>query len=157
MAKITGAGRHTRRLKNMRRSAKEIVAALDAAGQDIEKDAEVSITTQNKTGALYTHEFVTINGRAVPIRERKSPHRASAPGEAPAADTRFLDSNIETSVVAQNPPTVHVTSHAPYSAMLEFGTSKIDERPFMRPATEKNRRKVGEKVAAAVRTTVRRG
>ena len=136
MAKITGIGRHSRRLSNMRQPAKEITAALYSAGQEIEMDAERSITEGSVSGAG---------------------HIPSKPGEPPNADTRHLDTNIETTPVAQNPPTVHVTSHASYSAALEYGTSKMAERPFMRPATEKNRRKVGEKVAAAVRTTVRRG
>ncbi|MCC5777860.1 hypothetical protein H7H48_02260 [Nitratireductor sp. B36] len=136
MAKIKGADRHTKRLRNMAKSSKQVVAALYSAGQDIEIDAEQSITEGAISGAG---------------------HVPSLPGQPPNADTRHLDTNIETSVVAQNPPTVHVTSHAPYSAALEYGTSKMAARPFMRPATEKNRKKVGQKVANAVRIAVRKG
>jgi len=136
MAKITGADRHARRLKNMRNVAKDVTAALYAAGQDIELDAERSITAGS------------ISGKG---------HIPSLPGEPPNRDTGDLDRNIETSIQTQSPPTVHVTSHMPYSAALEYGTSKMAERPFMRPATEKNRGKVGQKVAAAVRIAVRKG
>ena len=141
MAKIKGADRHTKRLRNMAKSSKQVVAALYSAGQDIEIDAEQSITEGSISGAG---------------------HVPSLPGQPPNADTRHLDTNIETSVVAQNPPTVHVTSHAPYSAALEYGHrapdgSWVEERPFMRPATERHRKDIGQKVANAVRTTVRRG
>jgi len=136
MAKITGVDKHLKRLKNMRNVSKQVVAALYDAGQDIELDAEHSITE----GA--------VSGKG---------HVPSAPGEPPNRDTGHLDTNIETTVQAQSPPTVHVTSHAAYSAALEFGTSKMGERPFLRPATEKNRKKVGQKVAAAVKIAVRKG
>lgn len=136
MAKITGVDKHLKRLRGMRDVAKDVTAALYAAGQDIELDAEHSITEGS------------ISGKG---------HIPSLPGEPPNRDTGTLDTNIETSIEAQSPPTVHVTSHAPYSAALEFGSSKMAERPFMRPATEKNRKKVGQKVAAAVRIAVRKG
>lgn len=136
MAKITGAKSHSDRLLKMRNSAREIVAALYSAGQDIELDAERSITEGSVSG---------------------KGHVPSLPGQPPNADTRHLDTNIETTIEAQNPPTVHVTSHAEYSAVLEFGSSKMAERPFMRPATEKNRRNIVEKVTSAVRISMRRG
>lgn len=136
MAKITGADKHAKRLKNMAKSSKQIVAALYAAGQEIEIDAEHSITEGSISGAG---------------------HVPSRPGQPPNRDTGDLDKNIETTVEAQNPPTVHVTSHMPYSAALEYGTSKMAARPFMRPATEKNRKKVGQKVTSAVRIAVRKG
>ena len=136
MAKTTGARKHAQRLKSARDIARQVTAALYSAGQDIELDAEHSITQGSVSGAG---------------------HVPSLPGQPPNRDTGFLDTNIETTVEAQNPPTVHVTSNAPYSAALEFGTSKMAERPFMRPATEKNRRKVGQKVANAVSIKIRRG
>lgn len=136
MARITGVDRHVRRLRSARDAARHVVGALYSAGQDIELDAEISITNGAVSGKY---------------------HVPSLPGQPPNADTGRLDQSIDTTVVAQNPPTVHVTSHAPYSAALEFGSSKMAERPFLRPATEKNRKKVGQKVAAAVRIAVRRG
>lgn len=133
---IKGLDKHVKRLQNMRKAARQVTSALYAAGQDIELDAERSITEGSVSGPG---------------------HIPSLPGQPPNRDTGHLDTNIETTVEAQNPPTVHVTSHAEYSAALEYGTSKMAERPFMRPATEKNRKNVSSKVAAAVRVTIRRG
>ncbi|ELT46843.1 HK97-gp10 family putative phage morphogenesis protein [Brucella intermedia] len=133
---VKGLDKHVKRLQNMRKAARQVTGALYAAGQDIELDAERSITEGSVSGAG---------------------HVPSLPGQPPNRDTGHLDTNIETTVEAQNPPTVHVTSHAEYSAALEYGTSKMAERPFMRPATEKNRKNVSSKVAETVRVTIRRG
>lgn len=133
---VKGLDKHVKRLQNMRKAARQVTGALYAAGQDIELDAERSITEGSVSGAG---------------------HVPSLPGQPPNRDTGELDNSIETTIEAQNPPTVHVTSHAEYSAALEYGTSKMAERPFMRPATEKNRKNVSSKVAEAVRVTIRRG
>jgi HK97 gp10 family phage protein len=132
---IKGAKAHTDRLKRMQaRTPQEVVRALYAAGQEIEIEAEISITNGS------------ISGKG---------HVPSLPGEPPNADTRVLDSNIETTVAANLVPTVHVTSNAPYSAALEYGTSKMAERPFMRPAVAKKRADVVRLVGAAVSLTTR--
>lgn len=136
MAKITGANRHVNRLKNMQKAARRVTAALYEAGQDIELDAERSITQ----GA--------VSGKN---------HVPSLPGQPPNADTHHLDTNIETTIAVSSEPKVHVTSHASYSAALEYGTSKMAERPFMRPAVEKNRNNVAKKVAKAVNIVIRKG
>ncbi|MFC6487355.1 HK97-gp10 family putative phage morphogenesis protein [Nitratireductor sp. GCM10026969] len=136
MVKVTGLKKHTQRLKSAADVAREVTSALYSAGQEIELDAENSITQGSVSGAG---------------------HVPSLPGEPPNRDTGFLDTNIETTIETHNPPKVHVTSNAPYSAALEYGTSKMAERPFMRPATEKNRREVGRMVAQAVRVKIRRG
>ncbi len=122
---------HADRLKRMMSPAatKKILQSLYLAGQEIELEAERSITEGS------------ISGRS---------HVPSLPGQPPNADTRFLDTNIETEIAAQNPPRVTVTSYAPYSAFLEFGTSKMAERPFMRPAVRKKKGKAVAIVRAAV-------
>ena len=88
-----------------------------------------------KTGRLYTMRGVV--------------HRASAPGEAPASDTGRLVNSITTSyddkklsgLVAAN------TEYAPY---LEYGTAKMEERPFMRPALANMQDQFLESVAQAI-------
>lgn len=124
---------HSDRLKRMaQRTPQEVARALYSAGQLIELDAERSITAGSISGAN---------------------HIPSAPGQPPNADTRFLDSNIETEI--GGPGLVTVTSRANYSAALEYGTSRMAARPFMRPATERNRRKVVELVGDAINITIK--
>lgn len=101
--------------------------ALQSAGELIQREAQISITT----GAA--------SGRA---------HVPSRPGEPPNQDTGVLANNIETMLVA--PLRVEVSSSAPYAAALEYGTSKMAERPYMRPAVEKKRKEVTALVRRAV-------
>ena len=125
--------KHSDRLKRMtQQTAKELAKALYKGDQLIELDAERSITAG------------TISGKN---------HVPSLPGQPPNADTRFLDGNIETEI--GGPTLVTITSKAPYSAALEYGTSKMAARPFMRPATEKHRKDVIRLVGDAVSLTVK--
>jgi HK97 gp10 family phage protein len=76
------------------------------------------------------------NGR---LYKRKTVvHRSSAPGEAPANDTGNLLSSISH---VQNEDRNGVVSSivkvkALYGKWLEYGTSKMAERPFVRPTKE---------------------
>ena len=136
MPKVTGGKAHAARLKFM--VGPEAVAgvgrALYAAGQRIETQAARYITE----GA--------ISGKG---------HVPSRPGEPPNADTHVLDRNIET--VQVEPLKVEVSSNAPYAAALEFGTSKMAERPYMRPAVAATKKEVTELVRSAVQHIARGG
>lgn len=132
MAKITGRKQHEDHLRRLTsaRSSAALTRGLYVAGQEIEIEAEHSITEGS------------ISGKG---------HVPSRPGEPPNADTRLLDTSIHTTIVSQSPPKVHVTSNAPYSAALEFGTSKMEERPFMRPAVAAKRKRAAEIIASVIR------
>ena len=125
-----GASAHSSRLKALSgpTATRLVGRALFAAGNEVQVEAQLSITR----GA--------VSGKG---------HVASKPGEAPNADTHFLADQIET--VQTGPLVVEVTSKAPYSAALEFGTSKMAERPFMRPAVAKKRARVVEIVTGAMK------
>lgn len=61
-------------------------------------------------------------------------HVPSAPGQAPNRDTGHLQANLETT--NPRPLVAEVRSNAAYAAALEFGTSRMAERPYMRPARD---------------------
>jgi HK97 gp10 family phage protein len=134
VARIRGAKEHAERLRRLTGAGarKRIGQVLFVAGDAIAVDAAISITN----GA--------VSGKG---------HVRSRPGEAPNADTHQLDRGIITVQVA--PLHVQVQSNAPHSNDLEFGTSKMAERPFMRPAVAKNRDSVIDSVRAAVSQIVR--
>jgi len=111
--------------KDMEQPFQEIVKG---GGQLIRGEAIKSIQTGAKSGVMYQMYN--------PRRE----HRASAPGQAPASDTGNLVSKI---VVRQKGANVtNVESNANYSAFLEYGTSKMQPRPFMLPAFEKSKKPI---------------
>ena len=133
MARITGGKSYADRLRRLTgpEAQRQIGAALQAAGELIQTDAQISITA----GA--------VSGKA---------HVPSAPGTPPNNDTGRLAGNIETGkYVAENGRvTVQVSSNAPYAIPQEFGNSKLPERPYMRPSAAKNREAASQLVARAV-------
>lgn len=74
-------------------------------------------------------------------------HTQSAAGEPPASDTGFLVSNITADVERTGTGfsrrvTGIVTASAPYAIHLEFGTYKMQARPFLQPALDRNAKKI---------------
>ncbi|MBI1682384.1 HK97-gp10 family putative phage morphogenesis protein [Caulobacter hibisci] len=130
---MTGAKAHAARLKRIQgeEMVREVGKALFAAGNMIEVEAEISITAGSVSGAG---------------------HIPSKPGSPPNRDTGVLDGNIETTLV--EPLKVEISSNAPYSAALEFGTSKMAARPYMRPAAQKKKAEAVELVRRAVKKVV---
>src|SRR5688572_17067223 len=103
---IKGATAHKKRLQLMQsglstRSARELLKSADL----IATDAKQSIIAGAVSGPS---------------------HVPSAPGAPPNADTHRLDRSIHT-IVNPSGRTVSVVADAPYSAALEFGTSKMAE------------------------------
>lgn len=136
MARVIGAKAHVARLRRLRspEMVRKVSSALFAAGQLIQVEAQISITA----GA--------VSGKG---------HVPSLPGQPPNQDTGVLANGIETNLVA--PLKVEVTSNAPYAGELEFGTSKMAERPYMRPAVAKKRPEAVRLVRRAVDSVVRGG
>lgn len=132
-SRIRGGKAHLARLRKLEKDTTRFVGkALFAGGESIQIEAQLSITQ----GA--------VSGKN---------HVPSKPGEPPNQDTGRLGDNIET--VQKGPLLVEVSSNAPYSTPLEFGTSKMAARPFMRPARDKKRAEVVALVERAVSQAVR--
>jgi hypothetical protein len=81
-------------------------------------------------------------------------HVPSNPGEPPNADTHDLDQSIH---VVMNRETLYgkVVATSDHAAAMEYGTSTIEERPYMRPAGQKGRPKARQGVIEAIRRTNR--
>ena len=113
---------------------------VKGGGQLIRTEAIKSIQTGAKSGVVYQ--------KYNPRRE----HRASAPGQAPASDTGNLVSKIIVKQKTKN--IVNVESNADYSAFLEYGTSKMDPRPFMLPAFEKSKKPILNAVFKRIKSKI---
>lgn len=110
------------------RAREQIARAVERAALVAESEMKRSMTGP-KSGREYNR------GRT---RNRR-PHRASAPGEPPAVDSGTLLNSISTLPGGTEFEAV-VTVGAEYGAYLEFGTRRMDPRPYVRPALEKARR-----------------
>jgi len=123
--------------KDMEIPFQEIVKG---GGQFIRGEAIKSIQSGAKSGIVYEK-----------YNPRRS-HRASAPGQAPASDTGNLVSKI---IVKQKSKNItNVESNADYSAFLEYGTSKMEPRPFMLPAFEKSKKPIINAVLKRVKNKI---
>lgn len=133
MAKITGARRHRQRLRNLPLATRlEVGKAIFAGAGIIQTEARRSIIQGAIQGAG---------------------HIPSAPGEPPNRNTGQLDQSIITRKTGVL--TAETSAEAPYSVALEFGTSKMAERPYMRPATKKSRAKIERLTRLALKRALR--
>jgi hypothetical protein len=80
-------------------------------------------------------------------------HVASAPGEPPATDTGALANSIQTIVTARRPDYAETQTGSPldYSESLEFGTSKMEARPYGRPTLDEDRDAIEAAIIGAIR------
>jgi len=129
MARVSGAKRHSTRLKNLRRGIRR------EAGRAIFVGA----------GMLETEARRLIVAGAVQGKH----HVPSAPGQPPHRDTGQLDQSIVALRTSQLKSKVQV--NAPHGLPLEFGTSRMVERPFLKPATKNTRRAITKLVRRAAR------
>lgn len=136
---------------------KELQAALRRYGklaEDAIADA-VEATALNVQGdAVKSIQRGTKGGRTYVKYDPNRTHKASAPGEAPSSDTGQLAGSIQ--VVDGAFDHAFVGSDLDYAEWLEFGTRDMEERPWLRPAVEKNRPLFRKRLIAAIRATHKR-
>ena len=122
-------------VKIVKSNVKEVLAsmagarlaqAVMAGGFVLETAVKVSMAAASHSGRVY------------------GKHKASAPGETPAVDTGVLVNSIKTELVSSSDSEawVQVGTGVEYAEWLEFGTSKMAARPFMRPAYDNNEAKI---------------
>ncbi|RIJ15950.1 HK97 gp10 family phage protein [Henriciella mobilis] len=136
MAKFKGVGRHRRRLQRLkgRELVNELGKRVFVAADQVRAEAHVLIARGSVQGAG---------------------HVPSKPGEPPNLDTGLLTS--KTTARRTAPLKAVAESAAPYSVALEYGTSKMAERPFMRPASRKVQAQYTVNISAGVNSIIRKG
>lgn len=130
---IKGADKHLRRLKKMTAGMRKEAGKL-----------VYTLADMHATEAAHSITEGSVSGKN---------HVPSKPGEPPNADTHVLDRSIHVERVG--PLRANSVADAPYAADLEFGNSKVAERPYMRPAAKKVRKDVDRLAQAAVDRVVK--
>jgi len=129
--RLTGADKLRRALREISINAdREIAQIVKGTAQNIRTYAIKSIQRGTKSGIVYSKKR-SKSGKSVE-------HRASAPGEAPATDEGILANSIKAEIDGKK---AEIVADTEYAAWLEFGTQKMQPRPFMFPAMEKERPK----------------
>jgi len=118
-------------------SGNNLAKAVRAGALILEGAVKISMSSTAHTGKVY------------------GKHRASAPGETPAVDTSALVNSISTWNISSTETEAWAGcgTGLEYAEWLEFGTSWIEARPFMRPALDNNE----EKIKAVVRKFAKDG
>jgi HK97 gp10 family phage protein len=127
MPTITGKEAYLRHLKSIRDNTQTLVGKAMFVGASI-------IATEAKR--LITNG--SISGKK---------HVPSKPHQPPNADTRLLDQSIRPNKISETK--FEVEALAPYAGALEFGTKRMIERPYLRPATKVKREEVIDLVKRA--------
>jgi HK97 gp10 family phage protein len=103
-----------------------------------------------KIGEKEVRASISKTGSYKPYWKDGKKRMSSHPGTPPAASP---DGTLEKSIyskvnsaVKRNPAEAEFGSTAPYAAELEFGTTSVQPRPFLRPAREKVRDAAAERV-----------
>jgi HK97 gp10 family phage protein len=121
---------------------KDLDYLAEKFGQDV---VEAAITAGQlvRTDAIDSIEKVSPGNEVTRTRlgGKKRKHIASLPGDAPNTDSGKLISTIQ---VEANKDGVYVGSELEYAETLEFGTRRMQPRPWLNPALEKNREKIRE-------------
>lgn len=139
--KITGAGKHRRRLTRMR--GRELV---------LELSKQVYIAADRVRGeAQFLIAKGSIQGKG---------HQPSKPGEPPNLDTGVLTAGITARLTGSLKAVAE--SAAPYAAAQEYGHRYddgrvLEERPYMRPAAKTVRKEYVINVSRAVARVNRKG
>lgn len=130
------------------------------------EDIGVDIDRATKEGVLATAWQVR-NDAAKSIQEKSNgetvqrsrqgggtyEHTASKAGDAPNTDTGTLVRSI---AVELGPfDSALVGSDVKYSSDLEFGTKKMDARPWLKPALEKNIKNLDKNIESAIKRQIK--
>lgn len=84
-------------------------------------------------------------------KNRDIEHRASAPGEPPAVDTGQYRASWKWRAGEENgEPFSEVFTSQARGPWLEFGTSRMQARPHLRPVVHEYRQKINKIIAAAI-------
>lgn len=134
---VSGQRELTQTLRNIKRAAnKAAEREVSRAALAVKSTAVNKIQRGPATGVIYE--------RTKPF---KGTHRASAPGEPPMSDTGRLAGSVESK---RQGLTAWVFTEVEYGRFLEFGTTKMDARPWLFPSLEENRARFPDQLGTAV-------
>lgn len=136
---VKGLSRLLRKLNRLGVTTEGVMQeALEMSGKKVEREAKILINTSTPTGRIYGN------------------HRASAAGQPPATDTGNLVRNIKVKSERGSVKVGILDQKAIYGAYLEFGTSKMGARPWLKPATDKSSEYIMKSFTLALKKNIKR-
>ncbi|MDA0780674.1 MAG: hypothetical protein PQ612_06030 [Rickettsiales bacterium] len=166
---IVGISRLKQRIMRISATHDRIVnEILEQAALQVRNNAVHNVQNRAKSGKLYdwralrkgekADRFVKVKGQMIPVKDRKTPHRASAPGQSPAEDEGDMTKHIAYFVSKKGMERRVATIRGGYGAAknLEFGSRGIKARPFLLPAFYKEKRKFRLELTRDVKRNIKK-
>lgn len=116
----------------------EFAKAIENAKVEVREAVESEIrksALRVQSAAVKRIQRGPATGRIYEKSDPKRTHQASAPGQPPMTDTGRLASSIEWEVDGL---TGYIFTRLEYGVYLEFGTRKMQPRPFFLPSIEED-------------------
>ena len=135
----------------------EIMRKFDAMPAAIRKGVQAELYKGGLMIQNTAKRKILSPGSGRTYKRRTVSHRASAPGQPPASDTGRLASSIAVAILGGG-DVVCVSAGGGivnYAVHLEYGTERMEERPFMRPSLNERLPKIRENVSAAIRKAMK--
>ena len=167
MAKIKGLDKLLKKFRKLDKDVnKRVEKAVLLGGVDVRNEAIESIARGAKSGKVYKDHllmnkttgnlFADPDPAARGKKRRTAPHRASAPGEAPATDSGGLIGSIFSLPIS--PTKVIVGTLDKVGKFMEFGTPgaerPIAPRPWLNPAFRSKRNKIVKNIIKAMKQAI---
>lgn len=121
----------------------ELERRLLSLGADMEDALKKGVLLTAQQVRTHAIKSITEVSQGATVRRSRQgggtyPHVASSGGDAPNTDTGALVASISAEMDRRKPQAT-VGSGIKYASFLEFGTKKMEERPFLHPALDKNK------------------
>lgn len=103
---------------------------LNASGRQVVEDVITNLTLETHQFAVTGIQSGPASGKVYQKYKPNRTHQASAPGQYPMTDTGRLASSVKFEL-PQTDLVARVGTNLKYGAFLEFGTSKMEARPWL--------------------------
>ena len=139
-----GFNRFNAKLKDLNNRINRAIAnEINVAGTELQKIIRKDMKETPKTGRTY--------------KRGEKTHTASSAGNAPAVDTGELIKSIQ--IFTKAIPSrlfAEVGSDTAQGKWMEYGTSNIEARPWLRPAFDRNKEQIQKNIQEAIEKELRR-
>jgi len=125
----------TTTLKGDKRLERKLGSLSSAAAEEAQQIVDAT-ALRVRNNAVRSIQKGPASGRVYEKYSPRRTHQASAPGQPPMTDTGQLAGSIN---IVTGTLRAKVGTPLMYGLFLEFGTRKMRQRPWLRPAFEKER------------------
>ena len=132
MSNVDGLDQVKKNLEALSKKYGEAVVKAGGAAAQLVRTSAIKSIQQKSSGEAVTRYRSGGNSYQ---------HTASAAGDAPNSDTGALVRSVQVEI---KPNAIYVGSKLNYAGHLEFGTSKMNARPWLFPALEKSKKEISD-------------